>query len=154
MKALAAPLIALAIVLIGWTTADNASADRVYHSSHIALHPVANAPLRAGFVENIHPNGPNVFARERYVLVGASPNVSFSITLRVHSASPVCAGDALAIPSVAIETNNVGNGSAQLLIPPEAIGPDLHGATVGVVWEFSRGGEVVYETNCETVSLD
>src|SRR5215208_4970857 len=29
-----------------------ASADRVYHSQHLALAPLGNAPLRSGFVEN------------------------------------------------------------------------------------------------------
>ncbi len=148
---------AIAVALLGaagLTISRPASADQVYHSSHISLHSVAGAPLKSGFVENIHPNGPQLFAFERYVLVGATPNAGFAVTLRLHFGSPVCAGDSTAIPSVTVETNSVGNGSGNLLIPPEAVPPDAHGATLGIVWEFASGGQVVYESDCETVTLD
>jgi len=58
-----------------------ASADGVYHSEHIALTPVGTQPLRTGFVENIHANGPVVFAMERYVLNGASPETNYQVAL-------------------------------------------------------------------------
>ncbi len=45
-----------------------AAADAVYHSQHIALNPIGGAPLRSGFVENIHADGPQVYAHELYVL--------------------------------------------------------------------------------------
>jgi hypothetical protein len=51
-----------------------AGADRVYHSEHMTLTPVDTAPLRSGFVQNVHANGPNVYAHEIYVLSGALPN--------------------------------------------------------------------------------
>jgi hypothetical protein len=154
MRTLAAAVAIALLGIISAASANQALADRVYHSSHIALHTVAGAPLKSGFVENIHPNGPQVFARERYVLIGATANTSFTVTLQVHFGSPVCAGDSVTIPSATFETNAVGNGSAQLLIPPEGIPPTAHGTTAGVLWEFSSGGQVVYETDCETVNLD
>ena len=54
-----------------------ALADQVYHSSHIALFPTGATPLRSGFVENIHVNGPNIFAHEIYVLNGAQPETTY-----------------------------------------------------------------------------
>src|SRR4029453_16622075 len=50
-----------------------ANADAVYPSQHIPLHPIGTAPLRTGFVENIHANGPNVYAHEGYAVAGAAP---------------------------------------------------------------------------------
>ena len=44
--------------------AASALADAVYHSHHYALSSVNGAPLRSGFVENIHVNGPNIAAHE------------------------------------------------------------------------------------------
>ena len=41
-----------------------AAADSVYHSEHLRLTPVAGAPLRSGFVENIKAEGPRVYAHE------------------------------------------------------------------------------------------
>ena len=64
-------LVAVAAALV---SAQSAAADAVYHSEHMRLSPVGGAPLKSGFVQNIHPNGPNVYARERYVLNGALAN--------------------------------------------------------------------------------
>lgn len=67
-----------------------ASADAVYRSRHIALHPVGTAPLTTGFVENIHANGPIVYAHEVYVVVGASPSTSYDVTIAVYVEDPDC----------------------------------------------------------------
>jgi hypothetical protein len=56
-------VVAAAVLGVGLMVAP-ALADAVYHSRHIELLPVGGTPLRSGFVENIHANGPNVFARE------------------------------------------------------------------------------------------
>ena len=60
-----------------------AAADAVYHSSHIPFAPIGEAPLRSGFVENIHANGPNVFAHEQYVVNGAEPNTTYDVVLTI-----------------------------------------------------------------------
>ena len=60
-----------------------AAADAVYHSEQIPLHAVTEAPLRSGFVENIHADGPNVFAHELYVVNGATPNTTFQVSIAV-----------------------------------------------------------------------
>lgn len=41
-----------------------AAADAVYHSEHLDLVPVGNAPLRSGFVQNIKAEGPTIYAHE------------------------------------------------------------------------------------------
>ncbi len=59
---------ALALGLLG--AGGTALADQVYHTQQIALAPVGGAPLRTGFVVNVHADGPRVFALERYALNG------------------------------------------------------------------------------------
>jgi hypothetical protein len=81
--------VAASTLLATGLTGASAWGDAVYRSRHIALRPVGSAPLRSGFVENIHANGPTVYAMERYALVGAAPAatpllVSCSRTRRVR----------------------------------------------------------------------
>ncbi len=73
-----------ALALVALVAVQAASADAVYHSEHMQLQAVGGAPLRSGFVENIHPNGPNDYARERYVLNGAAASASYEVELFVH----------------------------------------------------------------------
>jgi hypothetical protein len=42
----------------------------------MALVPVAGAPLRSGFVQNIKAEGPHVYAHEIFVLNGAAPGAT------------------------------------------------------------------------------
>ena len=86
--------------------------DAVYHSQHIALQPVGSAPLRSGFVENIHANGPTVYAMERYALVGATPG-SYAVTLHLF-ADTSCTSVIGPFPSITFATNAVGNGVGHL----------------------------------------
>src|SRR5918995_4504060 len=81
-----------ATLLLALMLAPGAAADRVYHSEHVALQPVGGAPLRSGFVENIHANGPRVFAHEIYVLDGAAPNASYEVHLLAYLFDPTCTG--------------------------------------------------------------
>lgn len=153
-------LFALAIVAFGllMSTAlvSIAAADGVYHSQHIDLMPVGDAPLRSGFVENIHVNGPKIYARERYVLNGASPNTSYQVTLFVYPFDEDCSVDSLLIPSVTLQTNISGNGTAQVVFTPNDVPPDLRDETTphGVRWEMSTAGAVAYQTDCSSVTLD
>ena len=61
-----------------------AAADSVYHTEHLALRPVGDAPLRSGFVNNIKAQGPMVYAHEVYVLNGALPNETYTVTNNFH----------------------------------------------------------------------
>jgi hypothetical protein len=118
--------------------------------------PVGDAPLRSGFVENIHVNGPKIYARELYVLNGASPNTSYQVSLAVYVFDPDCSEVPVPIPSVAVQTNVSGNGTAQVVFTPADVPPDWRDETRphGVRWELSTAGTVAYETACSIVTLD
>jgi hypothetical protein len=133
---------------------DVATGDAVYHSQHVLLHPAAGAPLRSGFVENIHPNGPMVYAHEVYVLNGAQANTSYQVTLLLFPFSTNCSGQPAAIPTATLSTNGSGNGKAQVFFRPADLDPALRGASHGLIWQLTGGGTVVYETNCSSVTLD
>jgi hypothetical protein len=143
-------------VLVATALVTAVAADQVYHSEHLVLSPVEDAPLRSGFVENSHANGPQIGAVERYVLNGASPNTSYQVTLQVYAFDPGCDGGAappLPIPTAVIQTNVSGNGSAkQVFVPADSAGFEgVH----GIRWEVSVvGGSVAYETICTTVTID
>jgi hypothetical protein len=142
-------------VLMATALVTAVAADQVYHSEHLVLSPVEDAPLRTGFVENSHTNGPQIAAVERYVLNGASPNTSYQVTLQVYAFDPGCdgGGDPLAIPTAVIQTNVSGNGSAkQVFVPADSAGFEgVH----GIRWEVSVvGGSLAYETTCATVTID
>jgi len=147
-------LVLLAVAATALVSAQLASADAVYHSEHMELTPVAGAPLRSGFVENIHANGPKVYARERYVLNGASPNAEYEVRLLVHLFDDTCSNVPVLFAATPLETNGAGNGSAQLVIRPEDVPPAVRNATHGVHWEVWRGGTLAYRTACTAVTLD
>lgn len=142
------------VALSMWVSAGPALADAVYHSEHIALTPVGGAPLRVGFVQNIHANGPIVFASERYVLVGATPDATYDVALHLWIGDPACAGAPMAVlPTVSFGTNVAGNGVGKVALPPSAA-DGLHGATLGIVWVISTGGVPAYTSGCTEVVLD
>jgi hypothetical protein len=148
--------LALAAVVVAGAAAivPAALGDAVYHSEHLALTPVGDAPLRSGFVENIHANGPNVYAHEVYVLNGALPTTSYAVTLLLHPNDPTCSGAALAVPTATLTTGVSGNGRADAvfdLATVDAFG--IRHATHGIVWTISGGGST-YTTTCTAVTLD
>ena len=149
MFALAAMIVGAPVVLAG-----PAVADSVYHSGHYNLTAVNAAPLRSGFVENIHANGPTVYAHEQYVLNGAAPNTTYDVALMIFPGDTTCSGTpAVTIPTATIHTNAAGNGVAyHVFTPADADG--LHGATVGGLWTVSAGGSPDYQTGCATIVLD
>lgn len=134
--------------------AQAATADAVYHSEHMTLEPVGNAPLRSGFVENIHPNGPKVYARERYVVNGARRNERYDVRLLVHLFDTTCSNTPVTFATTPLTTNRSGNGSAQLVIRPEDVPAAVRNATHGVRWEIVRDGNLAYRTACTSVTLD
>ena len=98
--------------------ATSARGDAVYHSQHIALSPIGAAPLRSGFVENIHADGPNVFAHEQYVVNGAAPNTRYQVVLMAFPSDTTCSGSPITIPTSMIATNAAGNGNAYHVFTP------------------------------------
>jgi hypothetical protein len=131
----------------------SAHADRAYHSGHYALSPIGGAPLRSGFVENIHADGPNVYAHEQYVVNGAEPHTSYQVVLMIYPGDPTCASSPITVPTAVISTNAAGNGTArQVFTPTDADG--LHGLTVGGMWFLMNGSTVEYATSCASIHLD
>ena len=147
-------LFLLVVAATALVSAQSAAADAVYHSEHMRLSPVGGAPLKSGFVQNIHPNGPNVYARERYVLNGALANQRYEVRLLVHLFDATCSSTPVLFRSTALETNTAGNGSAQLLLRPEDVPAAVRNATHGVHWEVWRDGTLAYRTACTSVELD
>ena len=139
----------LALVLI-----PGAAADQVYHSQHIALEPVTAAPLRAGFVENVHANGPRVYAHEIYVLNGAAPNASLEVHLLAYLFDTSCSVPPTDFGSEPLQTNGVGNGRADRFFRPTDVPPAIREASHGIRWQVTSNGTVLYETGCNAVTLD
>lgn len=130
-----------------------AAADAVYHSQHIALSPVGGASLRSGFVENIHADGPQVYAHELYVLNGADPDTTYQVTVLLYPFDPSCSSDPVSIPTASFHTNAAGDGLGQAILRPEDVPAALRGATHGIRWEVAGGGST-YGTGCSSVTLD
>jgi hypothetical protein len=143
-----------AVLSVGLLVAP-ARADAAYHSSHIELLPTGGTPLRSGFVENIHVNGPNVFAREVYVLNGAQPGTAYQVTLQIFALDPSCTGaPAAVVPTAAITTNAAGNGRGGAVFRPADVPAVLRNATHGIIWTVSDSSGVAFSSGCELVTLD
>lgn len=137
----------IASALIALAAASPAGADAVYHSEHMVLSPVAGAPLRSGFIENIHANGPQVYAHEIYVLNGATPGTTYQVNLVLCSST-------VPLASTPLTTNVAGNGRAELVFSPDPSIPS--GVTVNIQWVVTLAGNPtpVYQTACTAVTLD
>jgi hypothetical protein len=146
---LAAALVMTAVAV----AAPLAAADAVYHSQHIALNPIGGAPLRSGFVENIHADGPQVYAHELYVLNGAEPETTYQVMLLLYPFDPSCASDAVPIPTASFQTNPAGDGIGQFIFRPGDVPTALRRATHGIRWEVTSGSST-YSTVCSSVTLD
>ncbi len=134
-----------------------AGADATYHTDRVELTAVGGAPLRSGFIANIHPNGPQVAAHEVYVLNGAEPNSTYQVLLVGYVAEPTCSGTPLPIPTAMLTTNVAGNGRVDFVFTPADVpaewrppNPNVH----GVRWEIHLDGALVYESDCNAIPLD
>ncbi len=133
-----------------------AAADRVYHTEHLALNPVGGAPLRSGFVQNIKAEGPQIYARELFVLNGAAPNTTYTVTRQFFVFDPGCDGGGFVFssPVGTITTNPAGNGRADVVVRPEEV-PGFLAGDHGVLWTVAdSSGAVRYQTDCTTVTID
>lgn len=152
--------LAVAGALVGAALpASTASADAVFHTARYELHAVGGAPLSSGFVIDIHTNGPQIYALERYHLMGALPSTTYQVTLLAY-ASLSCAGAPLAaIPETTITTDALGNTHGSLTFTPADVAGFRNPsgtATYGLVWVLSPQGQTApaYTTGCQVVSLD
>ena len=78
---------ALAVIALP-LIASTAAADQYFHTSHADLSPIGNAPLESGFVTDIHAQGMTISAQERYHLVGAMPNMTYTVALKIYVGDP------------------------------------------------------------------
>jgi hypothetical protein len=117
------------------------------------VHAVAGAPLRSGFVNDIHTNGVVNAAHEEYQLNGAQPSTTYRVELVIYG-SPSCAGSPfLTFLSSQLTTNGAGNGQANATFP--AGPPNNPPLQVGIVWQFFLSlGVPVYATECVPVTAD
>jgi hypothetical protein len=147
-------LVASVALLVLWVAP--VGADSTYLTAHIALAPVANAPLASGFVQNIHANGPTIYAHEIYQLNGAEPNASYQVVLSIWKSNTTCTGSpSLQFPTAAVMTNGAGNGLADIVFSPaDATAAGIRGLTVGAMWTLWNGTTATYVSDCEVISLD
>ena len=154
MSSLSRAVTALATTAVAFTLVPGAAADDVYHSEHMALEPVGSAPLRTGFVENIHANGPAIYAQEIYVLNGAAPSTDYEVHLVAYAFDAQCEGTPADFGFTPLTTNRAGNGRAKRVFRPNDVPAELRDATHGIRWVISTAGTTVYETRCTAVTLD
>jgi hypothetical protein len=146
----------IAVALGAFVLVPAALADAVFHSTHAPLSPVGGAPLRSGFVQINHMNGPVNFAHDNYALNGASPNASYTVTLNISTASDAtCGSPFVSAPVATLDTNGSGNGEVDAVFPPaliDALG--IRNSTVHVYFTMGTGAGVAYTTACLTAQLD
>ena len=102
-----------------------AAADSVYHTEKLPLASVGGTPLRSGFVLNIKANGPTIYAHEIYVLDGAAPGETYTVTNNfydtvtgdVHDADR-CVGDFFPIDTATLTTGPRGNATGRRVLRP------------------------------------
>ena len=103
-------------------------ADQVFHSQRLSFsltdagalngHP----KLRSGHVVDIHANGPQIGALERYMINGAKPNTSYQVVLDVLDGG--CEGAPFGlIATDTLETKAQGNAQGQAVFTPEQLAP-------------------------------
>jgi hypothetical protein len=126
-------------------------ADATYHTTRISL---SSSSGGYGVVVNAHANGPVVYAHEQYQLRGATPGVSYQVTLHIYAFNTTCAGNPDAnIDSAVLTTNAAGNANGDhFFVPADAAG--LAGSS-GVIWTMTPSdGGPVFTSGCEVVTLD
>jgi hypothetical protein len=150
MKTLALALVVLAAAAL----APFAAADGVYSTEHLALTPAGDAPLRSGFVQNIKANGPEVYAHEIFVLNGAKPNTTYTVTRRFFGFDPKCTGGEGTDEMATMTTNAAGNAKADAFVRPEQV-PAAYRGKHGVLWTVADASKAIqYSTTCTEVTLD
>ena len=138
-------LVAAASAVVVAALAPPAAADSTYHSEHLDLTPVGGAPLRSGFVENIKAEGPQIYAHEIFVLNGAVPNATYTVTRNLFPFDPDCSGENGVFTSevAQLTTNASGNASGDTKVTPEEVAgfEGVH----GVIWTVANAAGTVVE---------
>ena len=149
---------ALAVLAVGVVAASSTTlaADVPSPAQHFALVPLTDEPLRRGFVEVIHPNGPQVFAHHVYQLNGARSDQSYEVVISIWTSDLACADDpAFVLPAAVVDTNSSGNGEADVVFAPELLDAlGLRGLAIGGNVTLLHDGSPAYTTGCRTIQLD
>jgi hypothetical protein len=150
MKGMTVGVLTLALMLTGMA---QVRADAVYHTERLTLDPVGGAS-GSGMVVNIHPNGPQVYAIERYQLRHAEPRTTYQVWLHLYIGESDCDGSpAASLPTAQIETNVAGAGTGRLVLTPEDV-EGLRGTSFPINWTVTQGATTTHETRCTIVTLD
>ena len=123
---------------------------------HLELQPVGGEPLQSGFVEIIHPEGPQVYAHHVYVVSGARSTTSYDVVISIWKSSLACAGAPdLVLPVAVVRTNEAGNGRADAVFDPGLLAAlGLRGLTIGGNVTLLRAGTPAYTNGCNVIELD
>jgi hypothetical protein len=118
--------------------------------------PLGGEPLQEGFVEVIHPNGPQVYTHHVYKLNGARSNQSYQVVISIWTANLTCSGDPqFVLPSAVLATNASGNGEADAVFDPELVAAlGLRGLTIGGNVTLVREGSPAYTIGCQVIQHD
>lgn len=153
MKSTLAAAVAVAAAALALVPA--ASADALLHTRHIALAPLGDAPLRSGFVQQVHANGPQVYGVDGVVLNGARPNTQYLAVMFVFPFDPACSSTPIPFQGIPLTTNPSGNGrGGSGTISPELVPPEVRGFVHGFYWVVFAGGVPAYATGCEPLPAD
>ena len=127
-----------------------------FPAQHFSLTSVGGESLQKGFVEVIHPDGPEVYARHVYALNGAGGNQSYEVVISIWASSPTCVETpTFVLPVAVVDTNASGNGHANVVFEPELLDTlGLRDLTVGGTVTLSRDGSPAYTTGCRVMELD
>ena len=149
---------ALAVLVVGVVAASFAAiaAAEPFPAQHFALMPLGGEPLRNGFVEVIHPDGPQVYAHQVYHLNGARSNQSYEVVISIWTSNVACAGDpAFVIPAAVVDTNASGNGEADAVFAPELLDAlGIRGLTIGGNVTLFHEGSPAFTNGCQVIQLD
>jgi hypothetical protein len=129
-----------------------AFADKVFHTLHAPLHSVDGAPLRAGWVNDIHMNGNLNGAHEVYHLDGAAPNTTYQVVIVFYTGNTTCSGAPALVPTATLTTNRAGNANGTFNFPAGPSGGPV--TQNSAVWELVGPSGVAYATDCQVVLID
>ena len=146
------PLLLLSMGL----AASPVAADSTYRTERLALSPAARGgESGSGMVVNAHPNGPQIYAHEQYLLRHAAPDTTYQVYLLLGADCTSVTTGTTGIHTGTITTNVAGNGSANKVFTFAFVdSAGIRGMTFQAAWLVMRDGVPAYRTPCTTIALD
>ena len=139
---------------------DRAAADRLDGGSRPVLPYVARGSqsdrqraARVGFRDR-HPRaGDDDLAQERYHLVGAMPNMTYTVALKIYVGDPSCTNLTRTRQTATFDTNGVGNATADFTFFVRRRVRRRLIRSRAAIPVISSGGVPQYQTACVPVTL-